>query len=240
METNWCITLDKIDESFYPEIADNDGQRQEWVDLFAIDQIEENIVDKAYSNPLTVEFLQQNKNLVLDTKHFNTSFRERLIASIYNLDEETDGLLIHSENFQALNLLQERYRKKVKCVYIDPPYNAKSTEILYKNNYKHSSWLCLMYDRIRAGSYLLTDDFVHFTAIDEIEQEVLGQTISSLFPNCKKVCLSIAHNPRGQQGKNISYTHEFAYILLSYKSIKIKQTFFYRSHKNQLFQYIYG
>ena len=130
METNWCITLDKIDESFYPEIADNDGQRQEWVDLFAIDQIEGNIVDKAYSNPLTVEYLQQNKNLVLDTRHFNASFQEQLIASIDNLDEETDGLLIHSENFQALNLLQERYKEKVQCVYIDPPYNTNASESL--------------------------------------------------------------------------------------------------------------
>jgi adenine-specific DNA-methyltransferase len=47
-----------------------------------------------------------------------------LLASIGDLDEQTDGLLIESENFQALNLLQERYREQVKCIYIDPPYNT--------------------------------------------------------------------------------------------------------------------
>ncbi|MDO9535513.1 MAG: DNA methyltransferase [Bacillota bacterium] len=213
VETNWCITLDKINESFYAEIAANDGQRQEWVELYAIDEIEGNIVDKAYSNPLTVEFLQQNKNLVLDTKHFSAEFKEWLIASIDNLDEETSGLLIHSENFQALNLLKERYREQVKCVYIDPPYNANSSEILYKNTFKHSSWLTLMENRFVASKPFLAKDFVNITAIDEVEQEVLGQLLSILFSNCEKSCISIVHNATGQQGLNFSYVHEFAYFV---------------------------
>jgi len=44
------------------------------------------------------------------------------LACFENLDDAIDGLLVHSENWQALNLLQERYRKRVKCIYIDPPY----------------------------------------------------------------------------------------------------------------------
>jgi adenine-specific DNA-methyltransferase len=66
------------------------------------------------------------------------------VASIENFDEQCDGLLIHSENFQALNLLQERYREQAKCVYIDPPYNTSENAFLYKNAYKHSSWLSMM------------------------------------------------------------------------------------------------
>ena len=56
VETNWCITLDKIDESFYPEISANDAQRQEWVELYAIDEIAGDLMTVAYSNPLTVDF----------------------------------------------------------------------------------------------------------------------------------------------------------------------------------------
>ena len=100
-----------------------------------------------YSVPLTVEFLKANPYLVLDTAFFSAEFKERLIASIDNLDETLDGLLIHSENFQALQLLQTKYKGKIKYIYIDPPYNAKSSEILYKNNYKHSSWLSLIENR---------------------------------------------------------------------------------------------
>ncbi|SHE90615.1 adenine-specific DNA-methyltransferase [Desulfofundulus australicus DSM 11792] len=207
VQTDYCITLDRIDEEFYPEIAANRAQVEEWKKLFSIDELE------GYSEPLTVEFLKTNPYLVLDTAFFGEEFKERLIESIDNIDEKTDGLLIKSENFQALNLLLERYKEQVKCVYIDPPYNTKSSEIMYKNNYKHSSWLSLMYDRIKISKLLLVDDFVYIIAIDETEQELLGQLINNIFPTNKKVCISIVHNPRGQQGKNISYTHEFAYFI---------------------------
>lgn len=213
VETNWCLTLDRIDESFYPEIALNDGQRQEWVELYAIDEIAGDLFSDAYSNPLTVEFLQQNKNLVLDTKHFTAELIERLIASIDNLDEETNGLLIHSENFQALNLLQERYREKVDHIYIDPPYNGKSSEIVYKTNYKHSSWISLMENRLTLAKYLTTEENVLTVAIDETEFLPLGMLLNYLFPNKTKTCVTVIHNPGGVQGDNFSYTHEYAYFV---------------------------
>lgn len=217
VETNYCITLDRVSEEFYPVITVNDMQREEWVKLFAIDEITttEGTLDMepVYSIPLTVEFLKANKNLVLDTRFFDEQFKDRLIASIENFDEQCDGLLIHSENFQALNLLQKRYREQVKCIYIDPPYNANSSEIIYKNSYKHSSWLSLMENRIQMSKSYLTKDFVNITAIDEVEQEVLGRLFSEIFNTCEKSCISIVHNATGQQGSNFSYTHEFAYFI---------------------------
>lgn len=216
VETNWCITLDKIDESFYPEIAANDAQRQEWVELYAIDEIAGDLMTVAYSNPLTVDFLKQNKNLVLDTKHFTAEFKERLIASIGNLDEETNGLLIHSENFQALNLLRERYQKQVKCIYIDPPYNAKSSEILYKNNYKHSSWVSLIENRVTLSKSLINKKSVYIAAIDEVENEKLGFLLDDTLSSFDgKTVVSVVINPSGQQGKNFSTTHEYVYFYYS-------------------------
>lgn len=61
----------------------------------------------------------------------------------------------------------------INHVYIDPPYNANSSEILYKNTFKHSSWLSLMYDRILNSKELLTEDACYVIAIDEVEQERL-------------------------------------------------------------------
>ncbi len=138
VETNYCITLDRIPEAMYPQIAANPAQIEEWIKLFAIDEIK--AVDgqlpgmgkPVFSNPPTIEFLKANDKLVLDTAFFSEEFKAKLIGSIEDFDEQCDGLLIHSENFQALNLLQERYREQVKCVYIDPPYNAQSSEILIK------------------------------------------------------------------------------------------------------------
>jgi adenine-specific DNA-methyltransferase len=101
---------------------------------------------------------------VLDTKFFGQDFKEQLLGSIENLDEKTDGLLIKSENFQALNLLQARYSERVRCIYIDPPYNTGSSAILYKNNYRHSSWLAMMYDRLAALKPVLTKDGAIFVS----------------------------------------------------------------------------
>ena len=114
IETNWCITLDNIDKSFYPEIASNEAQVQEWIDMYAIDEIEENLTAEGFSEPPTVEFLQQNPHLIVDTKHFATEFKERLLASIDNLDEKTGGLMINSDNFQALQLLSDKYSEKIR------------------------------------------------------------------------------------------------------------------------------
>jgi adenine-specific DNA-methyltransferase len=83
-----------------------------------------------YSEPLTVEFLKANPYLVLDTRHFSEEFKWRLIAAIEDIDEQCDGVLVHSENFQALNLLAERFRAKVRCIYIDPPYNKGDDEFI--------------------------------------------------------------------------------------------------------------
>ena len=105
VETNYCITLDRVPEELYPEIVANEAQREEWVRLFAIDAIKGDMVTVAYSAPLTVEFLKANPHLVLDTKLFDMEFRYKLLSSYYDIEEQCEGVLIHSENFQALNLI---------------------------------------------------------------------------------------------------------------------------------------
>ena len=207
VETGYCITLDRIDEKFYDDIRVNEDQIDDWVALFAIDEI------KGFSRPLTKDFLKENPFLVLDTKHFPESWKNKLIGEIENLDESLEGLIINSENFQWINFLANTFRKRLSHVYIDPPYNANSSEILYKNTFKHSSWLSLMYDRILNSKELLTDDSCYVIAIDEVEQERLWQILSILFPTSVKACIPIVHNPRGQQWTNISYVHEFAFLI---------------------------
>src|SRR5690606_11398642 len=124
------------------------------------------------------------------------------------------GILIHGENYQALRLLERKYAGAVKCIYIDPPYNSGATEILYKNNYKHSSWLALMSGRVRLSKKLLSDDGSMVVAIDENEHVNLGNLLSEEF-GCSHdiVCVTVVHNPRGIQGSNFSYTHEYAYFV---------------------------
>lgn len=169
IETNWCITLDRIDEKFYPEIIENKAQIQEWIDMYAVDEIKKDLATVGFSNPPTAEFLRQNLNLVVDTKHFTSDFKERLIASIDNLDENTDGLLISSENLQAMNLLLCKYCGSIDAIITDPPYNTGDDGFIYKDNYLHSSWLSMINDRLQLAYSLLSENSWISMNINDIE-----------------------------------------------------------------------
>lgn len=127
------------------------------------------MVTPGYSKKLKPGFLKTHPTLVLDTQHFDVGFTARLLQAIGGVDDQTDGVLFHSENFQALSLMLARYREQVKCIYIDPPYNTAASEIAYKNSYKHSSWLSLIQDRIARARSLMTNDGALSVAIDDAE-----------------------------------------------------------------------
>jgi adenine-specific DNA-methyltransferase len=217
LETNYCITLDRVPQELYPAIVANDAQKAEWMKLFAIDEIKAekgNLIEggsPAYSDPLTVEFLKANNKLVLDTKFFDEAFKARLLASIDNFDEQCDGLLIHSENFQALNLLQERYRERIDCIYVDPPYNTDAIPILYKNGYKESSWATLIADRLNLAYRILNDVKPICHAIDDAELDNLCQILKYCLPNYDVHKCVVEHYPGSGTGRsNVSRTHEYA------------------------------
>ncbi|MEX2516762.1 MAG: site-specific DNA-methyltransferase [Gammaproteobacteria bacterium] len=173
-ETNYCITLDRVPKSLYEEIASNTAQREEWIKLFAIDEIKEDTTTPAYSEPLTTDFLKANDKLVLDTQLFDEDFKNRLLASIENFDEQCDGVLIHSENFGALSLINTRIKSRVSNVYIDPPYNTGDDEFLYKDSYQSSSWLSMVNERISMGLDTLDESGVMFISVGDEEQEHLA------------------------------------------------------------------
>ncbi|MBZ5529695.1 MAG: site-specific DNA-methyltransferase, partial [Acidobacteriia bacterium] len=124
VQTEWCLTLDRVPEAFYKEIVANESQWAEWKRLFKTKR------PKGNGKP-AIQLLKNHPSLVLDTQFFDADFKDRLLATIDNLDEQTDGLLINSENLQALRLLLERYRGRAKCIYIDPPYNTGSDGFIY-------------------------------------------------------------------------------------------------------------
>ncbi len=173
IETNWCITLDRIDERFYPEIIANKAQIREWCEMYAIDEIEPTLDSVGYSELLTVEFLSQNQNLVVDTKHFSEDFKQRLIASIEELDENTGGLMIKSDNFQALNLIKNRFKSQIQCIYIDPPFNTGNDDFCYKDGYQHSSWVSMINDRCRLAKEFMKENATLYAHIDYYEKERL-------------------------------------------------------------------
>lgn len=216
VQSDYCITLDRVPEKLYPEIIANEAQRKEWVRLFAIDEIKGNLTTEGYSEPLTIEFLKQNSFLVLDTAFFDAKFKHQLVKSMENIDEQTNGLLINSENFQALELLQEKLSKRVKCVYIDPPYNAPASEVLYKNSFKHSAWISMMDSRLNLSKRLLTHDGSHCIAIDKYEHNNLFDLCKLHFSDMDIVSVAIEHNKKGTMGDHFSFSNEYAIFAVSY------------------------
>jgi adenine-specific DNA-methyltransferase len=209
-ETNYCITLDRVPEKLYPDITANESQREEWVRLFAIDEIEGDLNSPAYSEPITEEFLKANDKLVLDTQFFDDTFKASLLASIEKFDNQCDGLLVHSENFQALNLLQARFLEQVKCVYIDPPYNTGGDGFAYKDSYQHASWLTMISERLLAAYPLFNDKGVIFSSIDAIERNHLESILNGIFGRTNRVEEIIwVQNTTKNQSPTYSTNHEY-------------------------------
>ena len=198
IRTDYCITLDRIPAKYYKEIFSNAEQLKEWENLFSVkcslanNQLKINNEIPIPLDSLGIDNLPSTiKYAVLDTKYFTEEFKDKLMAEFYNLDKETNGLLINSENFQALNLMQEKYKGQIKSVFIDPPYNTEDSEgqndFSYKDNFPHSSWISMMRDRIYLGYILLANNGIQSTTISDEELKNLIEIFDTVFLNENRI-----------------------------------------------------
>lgn len=114
----------------------------------------------------------------LDTIYFKDLEEE--IKNLFS-EDEINGTLIKSENYQALNSLKNRYKETIDCIYIDPPYNTQNNEFIYADNFKRSSWLSMMENRLELAHKLLNDKGVMFVSIDDNEQAYLKTLMDEVF-----------------------------------------------------------
>ena len=215
--TNYCLTLDRISEDLYPEIAKNEAQRADWIRLYAIDKIIGDLANQGYSTPLSVEFLLANKTLVIDTAHFAERFKDEVLSQQASLDDSLGGLLLHSANAHALRLMGEKYQEKFDTVYIDPPYNTSENAFLYKNLYKHSSWTTMIAEGIDLSTTVLSGSGAILAAIDDTEYSNLKAVLETSYGSENYVgTLAIEVNPAGQNirpnapARSHDYCHIFA------------------------------
>ena len=197
---NYIITLDKIDSKFHNEILENKDLLNEWKEL---------------------ELSLDNKYLPVDTKYLNGSLKYKILSRFDNLDEITDGVLIKSDNFQALNTILPKYKEKIKCIYIDPPYNTGSDGFIYKDNFNHSSWLTMMENRLSLARKFMASDGVIFESINDKEQANLKLINDSIFGEDNFISSMIWNQKNVVQNdaKFISTNHE--YIISFRKSDKL-------------------
>lgn len=123
VSSHYCITLDRVPEALYAEIAGNEKQWQQWYKLGV----------RATKAPGSADDLKEHPHLMLDTELFQEPFRAKLLNEISNLDSVTDGIVIYGDNFQSVGLISERYKGQINYIYIDPPYNTTDNAFAYKN-----------------------------------------------------------------------------------------------------------
>ena len=210
VETHYCIAVGTIPEAFYSEIASNDAQHDEWVQLLAIDEIDGDPTTTGYTRNLTAEFLKAHPTLLVDTQHFGPCFTSRLLEVIGDVDDQTDGVLFQSENFQALSLMQARYHQQIKCVYIDPPFNTSEASLLYKNEYRHSTWMTLLQQGVLGAKRMLNEESVLGVAIDDFENDNLSRLLESVFGSGRLGTLVVETKPSGRTNDRFLATcHEY-------------------------------
>ena len=181
VSTDYLISVGKISEvtkddtvqreALISQILENEAQLADWRETFGIDITEQlPLLEGLYPT------------LPLDTRHFkeDETFVDELLSLFDNLESQIDGVLLNSENFQALDLLMEKHRNSIRCVHIDPPYNTNTSGFLYKNNYQHSSWLTMMENRLSLAEQLMAPDSCILCHIDEHEYENLFQVFKVL------------------------------------------------------------
>ena len=212
-ETQYCITLDRLSDhpALLAQVFDNAAQRKDWESLYALDS-EQLAQDRQTLSQEKLLEQPKYRFLMLDTRHFSDTFKAELLATIDGLDEQCDGLLVHSENFQALNLLQERYREKVKCIYIDPPYNTGGDGFLYKDGYQHSSWQSLISQANLLGRDFLVDTGTISASIGIDKHPGLSSSLSETFGEKNRVAELVWEKGRKNDSRRFSLGHDYILV----------------------------
>lgn len=201
VSTNYCITLDLIDEELYSQIADNTKQWEQWQQLGMLKS-------KMPTGDAAIAHLKSYPYLMVDTALFDEKFKFMLLKQLDSIDEKLDGLLINGDNFQSLNLISETYSGRVDCIHIDPPYNTDTSGFIYKNSYRHSSWLSLMDNRISISQKLMSSSSNYICHIDENEYENLYKLFSTYNMNNSGTIIWDKRNPMNG-GSGVALQHEY-------------------------------
>ena len=226
VETYYCISLDRIPEEFYPEIAANEKQCEEWEKLFSINEIMGDLTVPAFSKPLTVEFLRANKELLVDTKWFSSHFTEAVLNAQADLDAGLCGIVVSSEATQCSRLLRHWLSDRVGVLLADPPYNTGNDGFPYKDNYQHSSWLTMISDFLAVMKPVMRADALCACFIDDHEIYRLGHLMNEIFGEDQRAACAPwkSEASGGKEKTGLRTGHEYVLIYHNGDGTCIAQT----------------
>lgn len=158
----------------------------------------------------------------------------RLLQGVKSLsygDADSENMLIQGDNLEALKALLPLYAGKVKCIYIDPPYNTKSAFEHYDDNLEHSRWLCMMYPRLELLRELLAEDGFLFVQIDYRESARLKLILDEIFgASCFRNEIIVGRGIKNIQSQfhdidSLASGHDTIYLYAKNAKTRIKTLF---------------
>lgn len=161
--------------------------------------------------------------------HFDVPYR--VLDKKYSYGDESENMIIHGDNLSALKSLLPKYEGKIRCIYIDPPYNTGNEGWVYNDNVndprikkwlgevvgsegedlsRHDKWLCMMYPRLKLLHKLLADNGAIFISIDDNEKFNLKMICDEIFGSSNFVSeIACVNKPSGRSDdKYIATAHE--------------------------------
>ena len=175
--SNYVVTLDRVAHKKNGIKVINEIIKHKGIDTQIAEWHELSIVDKKFDKKVIIKDDKLNNDfqyLPIDTKHFKSL--EFVILDLFeNLDDELDGRLIKSENFQALNTLLPKYKEQIQTIYIDPPFNT-GDDFAYMDRFQDSTWLTLIDNRLELARYFLKNDGSFYMNLDE-NADFLGRIL---------------------------------------------------------------
>ncbi len=184
----------------------------------------------------TLEWIGKDKVV---NHHLEVPYRVLEEQYTYNAGT-SENMIIRGDNLEALKALLPRYEGKVKCIYIDPPYNTGNEGWVYNDNVndprikkwlgevvgkegedlsRHDKWLCMMYPRLKLLQRLLSEDGVIFISIDEIEHRYLELLMDEIFGSSNRIDTFVWQNNYGGGAKSNYVVHLHEYVLCFAKNI---------------------
>lgn len=147
-------------------------------------------------------------------------------------DNGSENMIIHGDNLLALKSLLPQYEGRIKCIYIDPPYNTGEEGWIYNDNVndprirswlgevvgregedlsRHDKWLCMMYPRLKLLHRLLSEDGIIAISINDVELYALGMVMNEIFGASNRLaCAPLRSEPSGGKDKSVLRTgHEY-------------------------------
>ena len=170
VESNYLIPLGLLPNRIVKIIINDAVIRKQWHDFGVVD-----------ANKGELELLGDLERLIVDTSLLSFSLKEEVLNNLTDIDKICVGTLVKGDNTHGLRLLETKYSSQVDLIHIDPPYNTDTSGFLYKNNFRSSSWLTMMSERILSSSNFLKTEGVFCCHIDEHEIENLTLITNGIF-----------------------------------------------------------